>query len=192
MQPTAKKAKSEAEDTGEVAIHELRSRRYFEDADDLNKLRHNSRCKQMGFDRRDFAGKPFIAIINTWSDLLPCHAHFKTRSDDIKRGVWQSGGFPVELPAMALSETFMKPSPFLYRNMLSMQVEEQLRSQPVDGVVLMGGCDKTTPGLIMGALSMDLPMIYVPCGPMLSGKCRGGKKIGSGTDMWKVIRLLRV
>lgn len=176
----------EEEQEGEVKIHSLRSSRYFEHADDLNKLRHNSRIKQMGFDRADCNGKPFIAIMNTWSDLLPCHSHFKQRVEDVKRGVWQAGGFPVELPAMALSETFMKPTPMLYRNLLAMQVEEQIRSQPVDGVVLMGGCDKTTPGLVMGAVSAGLPFVYVPCGPMLTAKVKN-EPIGSGTSMWKVI-----
>ncbi|KAK3233371.1 hypothetical protein CYMTET_56328 [Cymbomonas tetramitiformis] len=164
----------------------LRSAKWFDEADELNGLRHRSRAKQMGYARDDFKKKPFIAIVTTWSDLLPCHGHMKTRVEEVKRGVWLAGGFPVELPAMALSETYMKPTPMIYRNMLAMQVEEQLRSQPVDGVVLMGGCDKTTPGLLMGALSADFPAIFVPAGPMLSGRCRG-QALGSGTDMWKAI-----
>ena len=114
-----------------------------------------------------------IGIINTWSDLTTCHSHFRTRADEVKRGVWQAGGFPVELPAMPVNETFMKPSPMMYRNFLAMETEELLRSQPIDGVVLMGGCDKTTPGLLMGAISMNLPAIYLPAGPMLRGNWNG-------------------
>lgn len=138
----------------------------------------------MGYSQEDWSGKPLIAIINTWSDINPCHAHFKHRVEDIKRGVLQAGGFPIELPALSLSENFVKPTTMLYRNLLAMEVEELLRSHPVDGAVLMGGCDKTTPGLLMGAISMDLPAIYVPAGPMLSGNLRG-EVLGSGADTWK-------
>ena len=138
----------------------------------------------MGYAVEDFAGKPVIAIINTWSDLNPCHSHFKTRAEEVKRGIWEAGGFPVELPAMSVSETYMKPSPMMYRNFLAMEVEELLRSQPVDGAVLMGGCDKTTPGLLMGAISMNLPSIYLPAGPMLRGNWNG-QPLGSGSDVWK-------
>jgi dihydroxy-acid dehydratase len=138
----------------------------------------------MGYDVQDFAGKPVIAIINTWSDLSPCHSHFRTRAEEVKRGVWQAGGFPVELPAMPITETYMKPSPMMYRNLLAMEVEELLRSQPVDGAVLMGGCDKTTPGLLMGAISMNLPAVYLPAGPMLRGNWNG-QVLGSGSDVWK-------
>jgi len=145
---------------------------------------HRSRAKQMGYALEDFAGKPVIGIINTWSDLTTCHSHFRTRADEVKRGVWQAGGFPVELPAMPVNETFMKPSPMMYRNFLAMETEELLRSQPIDGVVLMGGCDKTTPGLLMGAISMNLPAIYLPAGPMLRGNWNG-QVLGSGTDVWK-------
>ncbi|TGR10510.1 dihydroxy-acid dehydratase [Mesorhizobium sp. M4B.F.Ca.ET.190.01.1.1] len=161
----------------------LRSARWF-GPDDMRTLSHRARMKQMGYASDDFDGKPVIAILNTWSDLNPCHAHFKTRVDDVKRGIVQAGGFPVELPAMALGEVFMKPSTMLYRNLLSMQAEEQLRANPVDGVVLMGGCDKTVPGLLMGAFSMNLPAIFVPAGPMLSGNWRG-ERLGSGSDIWK-------
>jgi dihydroxy-acid dehydratase len=125
-----------------------------------------------------------IAIINTWSDINPCHAHFKHRAEDVKRGILQAGGFPIELPALSLSEPFVKPSTMLYRNLLAMEVEELLRSHPVDGAVLMGGCDKTTPGLLMGAISMGLPAIFVPAGPMLRGNWRG-QTLGSGSDVWK-------
>lgn len=161
----------------------LRSARWFE-ADDLRGFGHRSRIMQMGYGQEDWLGKPLIAIINTWSDINPCHAHFKHRVEDIKRGVLQAGGFPIELPALSLSENFVKPTTMLYRNLLAIEVEELLRSHPVDGAVLMGGCDKTTPGLLMGAISMNLPAIYVPAGPMLSGNLRG-EVLGSGADTWK-------
>lgn len=163
--------------------HELRSHRWF-GTNNLRAFGHRSRAKQMGYSPDDFAGKPVIAIINTWSDLNPCHSHFKTRADEVRRGVWQAGGFPVELPAMSVTETYMKPSPMMYRNFLAMEVEELLRSQPIDGAVLMGGCDKTTPGLLMGAISMNLPVIYLPAGPMLRGNWNG-RVLGSGSDVWK-------
>ncbi|HJX91498.1 MAG TPA: L-arabinonate dehydratase [Pyrinomonadaceae bacterium] len=162
---------------------ELRSHRWF-GVNDMRSFAHRSRTKQMGYAIDDFQGKPVIAIINTWSDLATCHSHFRTRADEVKRGVWQAGGFPVELPAMSVSETYMKPSPMMYRNFLAMETEELLRSQPIDGVVLMGGCDKTTPGLLMGAISMNLPAIYFPAGPMLRGNWNG-KVLGSGSDVWK-------
>jgi dihydroxy-acid dehydratase len=162
---------------------DLRSNRWLT-ATDMRAFGHRSRAKQMGYSVEDFAGKPVIAIVNTWSDFTSCHSHFRTRAEEVKRGVWQAGGFPVELPAMPVNETFMKPSPMLYRNFLAMETEELLRSQPVDGVVLMGGCDKTTPGLLMGAISMDLPTIYLPAGPMLRGNWNG-QALGSGTDVWK-------
>jgi len=145
---------------------------------------HRSRTAQMGFDAADYRGKPVIAIINTWSDINPCHTHFKQRVEDIKRGVWSTGGFPMEMPAMSLSEPFQKPTTMLYRNLLAMETEELLRSYPVDGAVLMGGCDKTTPGLLMGASSMDLPGLFMPAGPMLRGHW-GGTTLGSGSDTWK-------
>ncbi len=162
---------------------QLRSRLWF-GGDDLRSFGHRSRAKQMGYAAEDFEGKPIIGIINTWSDLTTCHSHFRTRADEVKRGVWQAGGFPVELPAMPVNETFMKPSPMMYRNFLAMETEELLRSQPIDGVVLMGGCDKTTPGLLMGAISMNLPAIYLPAGPMLRGNWNG-QVLGSGSDVWK-------
>jgi dihydroxy-acid dehydratase len=138
----------------------------------------------MGYDRSDYAGKPVIAIINTWSDINPCHTHFKQRVEEVKRGVWQAGGFPVELPAMTLSEPFQKPTTMLYRNFLAMETEELLRSHPIDGAVLMGACDKTTPALIMGATSANLPAIFMPGGPMLRGNW-GHATLGSGSDTWK-------
>lgn len=138
----------------------------------------------MGFGERDFAGKPVIGLLNTWSDLATCHTHFKQRVEEIKRGVWQAGGFPVELPVMSLSESFMKPTSMMYRNLLAMEAEETIRCHPLDGVVLMGGCDKTTPALLMGAISANLPAIYFPAGPMLAGNWKG-TTLGSGTDAWK-------
>jgi dihydroxy-acid dehydratase len=151
---------------------------------------HRSRTAQMGYDSNDYAGKPVIGIINTWSDINPCHTHFKQRVEDVKRGIWSAGGFPVELPAMTLSEPFQKPTTMLYRNLLAMEAEELLRSYPADGAVLMGGCDKTTPGLIMGATSMNLPTLYMPAGPMLRGNW-GGTTLGSGSDVWKYWAELR-
>ena len=162
---------------------QLRSQRWF-GTDDLRSFGHRSRTKQMGYALEDFQSKPVIAVVNTWSDLTTCHSHFRTRAEEVKRGVWQAGGFPVELPAMPVNETYMKPSPMMFRNFLAMETEELLRSQPIDGVVLMGGCDKTTPGLLMGAISMNVPAIYLPAGPMLRGNWNG-QVLGSGTDMWK-------
>ena len=138
----------------------------------------------MGYAREDYAGKPVIAIINTWSDVSHCHSHFRERAEDVKRGVWQAGGFPLEMPAITLAEVLQKPTTMMYRNFLAMETEELLRSYPVDGCVLMGGCDKTGPALLMGALSMNLPTIFVPAGPMLTGRW-AGKTLGSGSDVWK-------
>jgi dihydroxy-acid dehydratase len=168
---------------------ELRSHKWF-GTKDLRSFGHRSRALQMGYTREDFSGKPIIAIINTWSDLNPCHAHFKQRVEEVKRGVWQAGGFPVELPAQSVSETYLKPSSMMYRNFLAMETEELLRAHPIDGAVLMGGCDKTTPGLLMGAISMNLPAIYMPAGPMLRGNWRG-QPLGSGSDAWKYWAELR-
>ena len=162
---------------------ELRSARWFT-PDDLRSSGHRSRTMQMGYAPEEWTDKPVIAILNTWSDANPCHAHFKHRVEDVKRGILQAGGFPLELPALSLSESYVKPTTMLYRNMLAMEAEELLRSHPVDGTVLMGGCDKTTPGLVMGALSAGLPMIYLPAGPMLRGNYRG-EYLGSGSDAWK-------
>jgi dihydroxy-acid dehydratase len=162
---------------------QLRSHRWF-GVQDLRSFGHRSRAKQMGYGPEDYAGKPVIAIVNTWSDINQCHAHFKQRVEDVKRGVLQAGGFPLELPAISLSEPFVKPTTMLYRNFLAMETEELLRSHPIDGAVLMGGCDKTTPGLLMGAISMNLPAIFVPAGAMLRGNWRG-KVLGSGSDTWK-------
>jgi dihydroxy-acid dehydratase len=162
---------------------ELRSHRWY-GVDDLRSFGHRSRTAQMGYARADYAGKPVIAIVNTWSDINPCHSHFRQRAEEVKRGVWQAGGFPVEMPALTLSEPFQKPTTMLYRNLLAMETEELLRSYPADGCVLMGGCDKTTPALLMGAISMNLPAIFMPAGPMLRGDWRG-EHLGSGSDVWK-------
>jgi dihydroxy-acid dehydratase len=168
---------------------ELRSHRWY-GVKDLRSFGHRSRTLQMGFAREDFAGKPVIGIVNTWSDINPCHYHFKQRVEEVKRGVWQAGGFPLELPAITLAEPFQKPTTMMYRNLLAMDTEELLRSYPVDGAVLMGGCDKTTPALIMGATSACLPAIYLPAGPMLRGNWHG-EFLGSGTDSWKYWAELR-
>ena len=162
---------------------ELRSYRWL-GVDDMRSFGHRSRLRGIGYDADDWKGKPVIGIINTWSDLNPCHAHLRSRAENVKRGVLQAGGFPVELPAMSLAETFVKPTTMLYRNFLAMETEELLRSHPLDGAVLMGGCDKTTPGLLMGAISMGIPAIYVPAGPMLRGNWKG-QYLGSGSDVWK-------
>jgi dihydroxy-acid dehydratase len=168
---------------------ELRSHRWY-GVPDLRAFGHRSRTAQMGYDRSDYAGKPVIAIINTWSDINPCHSHFKQRVEEVKRGIWQAGGFPVEMPAMSLAEVMQKPTTMMYRNFLAMETEELLRSYPADGAVLMGGSDKTTPALVMGAISMNLPAIYMPAGPMLSGHWRENT-LGSGSDTWKYWAELR-
>ncbi|MGQ8631335.1 L-arabinonate dehydratase [Agrobacterium sp. DKPNP3] len=161
----------------------LRSDRWFA-PDDLRSFGHRSRMMQLGYAEEDFVGKPVIGILNTWSELNTCHSHFPERVQDVKRGVLQAGGFPVEMPSLSVDESFTKPTSMLYRNMLAMETEEMIRSHPLDGVVLMGGCDKTTPGLVMGAISAGVPMIYLPAGPMMSGNY-AGKVLGSGSDAWK-------
>ena len=150
----------------------------------MRALSHRSRMRQLGFAAADHLGKPVIAILNTWADINPCHMHLRERAGQVKQGVWQAGGFPLEFPVSTLSETFCKPTPMLYRNLLAMEAEELLRSYPVDGAVLMGGCDKTTPALLMGAASAGIPAIFVPAGPMLRGNFRA-TPLGSGTDLWK-------
>ena len=162
----------------------LRSQRWYE-GEGLRAFSHRTRTRQLGIAGPEHLGKPVIAIVNTWTELNPCHSHLRERAEAVKRGVWQAGGYPVELPAGSMGgETFQKPTAMLYRNLLAMETEELLRSYPVDGAVLMGGCDKTTPALLMGAASMDLPAIFVPAGPMLRGNWRG-EVLGSGSDMWK-------
>ena len=168
---------------------DLRSHRWF-GVDDIRAFGHRSRMLQAGYAEADFRGKPVIGIINTWSELSPCHFHFRTRAEEVKRGVWQAGGFPVELPAHPVTEQYQKPTCMLYRNLLAMETEELARSHPCDGLVLLGGCDKTPPGLMMGAISAGLPSIMVPAGPMLRGNWRG-KTLGSGSDVWKYHAELR-
>jgi len=161
----------------------LRSYRWY-GPDDLRSFGHRSRAAGMGCTPMDYAGKPVIGIINTWSDINPCHSNLRERAEHVKQGVWQAGGFPIEMPAFTLGETFQKPTTMMYRNLLAMETEELLRSYPVDGCVLMGGCDKTTPALLMGAISMNVPAIYLPAGPMLRGNWRG-QILGSGSDVTK-------
>jgi dihydroxy-acid dehydratase len=162
---------------------DLRSHRWL-GVSDLRSFGHRSRLRQFGYDTSDWGNKPVIGIINTWSDINTCHSHLRARAEDVKRGVFQAGGFPLELPAMSLAEVFVKPTTMLYRNFLAMETEELLRSHPIDGAVLMGGCDKTAPALLMGAISMGIPAILVPAGPMLRGNWQG-KILGSGSDVWK-------
>ena len=166
-----------------IDVKKLRSQRWL-GREDFRSFNHRSRVMQMGYDKKDWDGKPLIAIINNWSDYNPCHMHFKQRIDEVKRGVLQAGGFPLEIPTVSLGENLIKPSALLYRNMLAMEVEEMLRAYPADGVVLMGGCDKTTPAMLLGATSMNLPSIFLPAGPMLRGNW-AGKTLGSGSDAFK-------
>lgn len=151
---------------------------------------HRSWMKNQGFPDHAFDGRPIIGICNTWSELTPCNSGLRDLAEGVKRGVWEAGGFPVEFPVMSLGETQMKPTAMLFRNLLAMDVEELIRAYGIDGVVLLGGCDKTTPGQLMGAASVDLPAIVVSSGPMLNGKWQG-KDIGSGTDVWKFSEAVR-
>ena len=151
---------------------------------------HRSWMKSQGFPPDVFDGRPTIGICNTWSELTPCNAGLRDVAEHVKRGVWEAGGLPLEFPAMSLGETQMRPTAMLFRNLLAMEVEESIRGNPIDGVVLLGGCDKTTPGQVMGAASVDLPTIVVSTGPMLNGKFRG-RDIGSGTDVWKFSEAVR-
>ena len=162
---------------------QLRSYRWF-GRDELRSFGHRSRAKQAGFDAPDYAGKPVIGILNTWSDLNSCHMHLKLTADAVKRGILQAGGWPMEVPVMSAGESFSKPTSMLYRNFLAMETEEMLRSNPIDGAILLGGCDKSTPGLLMGAFTMNIPVIYMPCGPMMKGNWHG-EVLGSGSDVWK-------
>lgn len=174
-------------------LEQLRSQRWFASGD-MRGFAHRQRTQQIGMRREEFMGRPVIGIINTWSDMSPCHAHLRDRAESVKRGVWQAGGYPVELPALSVGEVMVKPTTMLYRNMLAMETEELLRSHPLDGVVLLGGCDKSTPGLLMGAISMDLPLIFCPAGPMSNGQWRG-QKTGAGTHTkkyWDELRAGRI
>ncbi|WP_182867016.1 L-arabinonate dehydratase [Stieleria mannarensis] len=161
----------------------LRSHRWF-GPDDMRSFGHRSRLKGMGFDDIDYQNRPVVAILNTWSELNTCHSHFRDRADEVRRGILQSGGFPVEVPVMSLGEMLMKPTTMLYRNLLAMEVEEVLRCHPIDAAVLMGGCDKTVPAMLMGAISADIPSIFLPAGPMLKGRWKN-ETLGSGSDVWK-------
>lgn len=169
--------------TKKTDVTQLRSQRWYA-SEDMRGFAHRQRTQQMGMRREEFMGRPVIGIINTWSDMSPCHSHLRDRADAVKRGVWQAGGYPVELPAISVGEVMVKPSTMLYRNFLAMECEELLRSHPIDGAVLLGGCDKSTPALLMGAFSMDLPVIYCPAGPMSNGQWRG-QKTGAGTHTKK-------
>jgi dihydroxy-acid dehydratase len=164
-------------------LEDLRSQRWLA-PDNTRSFAHRQRLQQMGLRREEFMSRPVIAIVNTWSDLSPCHAHLRERAEAVKRGILQAGGMPFELPAMSLGEVLVKPTTMVYRNFLAMEVEELLRSLPIDGAVLLGGCDKTVPGLLMGALSANLPCIFVPAGPMLNDRYRG-EKVGAGTHTRK-------
>ncbi|WP_258041659.1 IlvD/Edd family dehydratase [Citrobacter amalonaticus] len=171
-------------------VTELRSQRWYA-PETIRAFAHRQRTQQMGFGREEFLGKPVIGIINTWSDMSACHSHLRERAEAVKRGVWAAGGFPVELPALSMGEVMVKPTTMLYRNFLAMEAEELLRQHPIDGVVLLGGCDKSTPALLMGALSMDIPTIFCPAGPMTTGKWHG-QVTGAGTHtkkFWDQLRL---
>jgi dihydroxy-acid dehydratase len=161
----------------------LRSHRWY-GPNDMRSHSHRQRTQQMGFRREEFIGRPVIGILNTWSEMSPCHFHLRDRAEAVKRGVIRAGGFPVELPAISLGEVLVKPTTMFYRNFLAMEAEELLRQLPIDGAVLLGGCDKTTPGLIMGAISMDIPVIFCSAGPMLNAR-RDGQAVGSGTHTRK-------
>ncbi|MGB7347891.1 MAG: L-arabinonate dehydratase [Pirellulaceae bacterium] len=162
---------------------QLRSYRWF-GPDDMRSFGHRSRLKAMGFDDIDYQNRPVVAILNTWSELNTCHSHFRNRADEVRRGILQAGGFPVEVPVMSLGEMLMKPTTMLYRNLLAMEVEEVLRCHPIDSAVLMGGCDKTVPAMLMGAISADIPSVFLPAGPMLSARWKD-QTLGSGSDVWK-------
>jgi L-arabonate dehydrase len=158
--------------------------------DDRDGFVHRSWIKNQGYPHDELDGRPVIGICNTWSELTPCNGHFRELAEFVKRGVYEAGGFPLEFPVMSLGETQLRPTAMLFRNLASMDVEESIRGNPIDGVVLLMGCDKTTPSLMMGAASCDLPTIGVSGGPMLNGKFRG-KDIGSGTGVWQMSEMVR-
>jgi L-arabonate dehydrase len=165
-------------------MQKLRSQGWF-GKNDRDGFGHRSWMKNQGWPADLFDGRPVIGICNTWSELNPCNAHFRELADSVKRGVWEAGGFPLEFPVMSLGESQLRPTAMLFRNLASMDVEESIRGNPIDGVVLLMGCDKTTPSLLMGAASCNLPTIGLSGGPMLNGKFRG-KELGSGTSVWKM------
>ena len=161
----------------------LRSAQWF-GATGRSGMAYRSWMRSQGFTPEVFDGRPVIGIATTWSELAPCNVHLHRVAESVKRGVWQAGGFPLEFPAMALGETLLRPTSMLYRNLLAMEAEELMRANPLDGVVLLSGCDKTTPGLLMAAASVDLPAVMVTGGPMLNGKYQG-TDVGSGTAVWR-------
>src|SRR6478752_10170799 len=170
-------------------MKKLRSQEWFGRQDKMGFL-YRSWIKNQGWPHDMFDGRPVIGICNTWSELTPCNGHFRELAEFVKRGVYEAGGFPLEFPVMSLGETMLRPTAMLYRNLASMDVEESIRANPIDGVVLLMGCDKTTPSLLMGASSVDLPTIGVSGGPMLNGYYRG-ERIGSGTNTWSLSEELR-
>lgn len=179
-----------SENLAKLDISALRSQRWYA-PDTIRAFAHRQRSQQSGLNRDEFMGKPVIGIINTWSEMSPCHSHLRERAEAVKRAVWAAGGYPVELPALSVGEVLVKPTTMLYRNFLAMEAEELLRQHPIDGAVLLGGCDKSTPALLMGAISMDLPVIFCPAGPMSSGKWHG-HVTGAGTHtkkFWDQLRL---
>ena len=170
-------------ESGTAAAGPLRSTAWF-GARGRAGMIYRSWLQSEGFPREVFDGRPVIGIANSWSELTPCNAHLRGVADAVKRGVWQAGGFPLEFPTMSLGEPLMRPTAMLFRNLMAMEVEELLRANPLDAVVLLSGCDKTTPAMLMAAASVDLPAIMVTGGPMLNGKFRGSD-VGSGTHVWR-------
>src|SRR4051812_28751803 len=167
----------------------LRSAGWFGKAD-KDGFAHRSWMKNQGLPEHLFDGRPVIGICNTWSELTPCNAHFRKIADHVKRGVYEMGGFPLEFPVFSTGESNLRPTAMLFRNLASMDVEEAIRANPIDGVVLMTGCDKTTPALLMGAASTDVPAIVLSGGPMLNGRYEG-RAIGSGTDVWRYSEMVK-
>jgi dihydroxy-acid dehydratase len=170
--------------------HPLRRSQAWFGRQDRDGFIYRSWLKNRGIPHDQFDGRPVIGICNTYSELTPCNSHFRTLAEQVKIGVWEAGGFPLDFPVMSLGETLLRPTAMLFRNLASMDVEESIRGNPLDGVVLLMGCDKTTPSLLMGASSCDLPTIGVSGGPMLNGRYRGGE-IGSGTGVWQMSEEVR-
>lgn len=168
---------------------QLRSYGWF-GGTEKNAIMHRSWMKNQGIPSDNFDGRPIIGICNTWSELTPCNAHLRDLAERVKRGVYEAGAFPVEFPVFSTGESTLKPTAMMYRNLAAMDVEEAIRANPIDGVVLLGGCDKTTPSLLMGAASVDIPVILVSGGPMLNGKWQG-KNVGSGTAIWKFSEMVK-
>src|SRR5258707_147878 len=181
--PDDKKLAGSPESNRSGETRTYRSAAWFGKAD-RDGFVHRSWMRNQGLPEDVFDGRPVIGICNTWSELTPCNAHFRQIAERVKRGVWEAGGLPLEFPVMSLGETNVRPTAMLYRNLVSMDVEESIRANPIDGVVLLCGCDKTTPSLVMGSASCDVPALVVSGGPMLNGKYRG-QDIGSGTGVWR-------